>query len=193
MALIGGVTIVLAVGGGAAWIRNQTWPHAWWLYTAGVVALATANCVLLFHLGDLSEAPAMLLPASQRDRKEHTLAGQTLIHCGGLSWGKVLGFALVLALAIELFTIWARFGLGLAATRDTGVIGHLTFGLRIHHGYVGFLLAMLAWLLPEGHSGLRNLTWMVAIALMASDLLHHVAVLWPITGSPEFDLVYPRH
>jgi len=31
----------------------------------------------------------------------------------------------------------------------------------------------------------------VGWALLISDLTHHFAVLWPVTGSPQFDLVYP--
>jgi hypothetical protein len=29
--------------------------------------------------------------------------------------------------------------------------------------------------------------------LIFSDLAHHFIVLWPITGSPEFDIIYPDH
>jgi hypothetical protein len=32
----------------------------------------------------------------------------------------------------------------------------------------------------------------VAIGLVISDIIHHFLVLWPVTGSPEFDLRYPR-
>jgi hypothetical protein len=98
-------------------------------------------------------------------------------------------WGLALAVPIELITDLARFGLNLQATRDTGVLAHLTFGLRIHHGYLGLLLCMLAWLRP----GLwRNLALVLGAALLTSDLAHHFAVLWPITGSPQFDLVYPQ-
>ena len=31
----------------------------------------------------------------------------------------------------------------------------------------------------------------IGIALVASDLVHHFLVLWPIVCSPEFDLFYP--
>jgi hypothetical protein len=109
-------------------------------------------------------------------------------HCAGLSLGQVVGFGLVLAAAIELFTVWTRFGLGLEATRDTPALARWTFGLRIHHGYVGVVLAAAAWLFGPG---VRNFLCMLAIGLIASDLMHHFLVLWPLTGSPQFDLVYP--
>ena len=32
----------------------------------------------------------------------------------------------------------------------------------------------------------------IGIALALSDAVHHFLVLWPIVGSPQFDLVYPR-
>ena len=118
---------------------------------------------------------------------------QIVDHCSKLSATQVALFGLVLAVAIEALTIWTRFGLGLQATRDTGFIGTLTFGVRVHHGYVGVLLAILgSWLFPN-NIGLRNVCWMIALALILSDLMHHFLVLWPTTGSPEFDLVYPSN
>ena len=113
-------------------------------------------------------------------------------HCAALGLFKVVFFGVVLAIAIEAFTVWARFGLGLESTRDTGFISALTFSLRIHHGYLGVLLWFCAWWLFREHPGLRNALWTVAIALFLSDMIHHFAVLWPITGSPQFHLVYPQ-
>ncbi|MFH1468454.1 MAG: hypothetical protein ABIO70_28955 [Pseudomonadota bacterium] len=98
------------------------------------------------------------------------------------------GYGLALAVAMEAVTCLFRFGLGLQATRDTGFLARLTFGLRIHHGYVGLLLILLAALRP----GLwRNLALIVGVGMLVSDLIHHFLVLWPITGSPQFDLTYP--
>ncbi len=90
----------------------------------------------------------------------------------------------------ELGTVAGRFGLDVQSTRDTTFISSLTFGLRIHHGYIGLVMILIAWLGVKNR-GARNLVIIVGIALVFSDLLHHFAVLWPITGSPEFDLVYP--
>jgi hypothetical protein len=33
----------------------------------------------------------------------------------------------------------------------------------------------------------------LGIALLASDLIHHFAILWPLTGTPEFHLKYPAN
>lgn len=97
----------------------------------------------------------------------------------------------VLTVVIELLCILARFGLGFESTVSTAsTIGVLTFGLRIHHGYVGALLIVLTWLLRLPSEWLR---WfqIIGLALFVSDLVHHFFVLWPLTGSPQFDLVYP--
>jgi hypothetical protein len=115
---------------------------------------------------------------------------KVLKHCAAMSFWKVLSYGLILAVAFEAFTMLCRFGLNLQSTRDTGAIGAFTFGLRIHHGYIGLFLVPLAWCFPLG---LRHALWMVAIGLILSDLAHHFLVLWPLTGSPQFDIVYPQH
>jgi len=102
---------------------------------------------------------------------------------------QVLWFGLVLAFSMELFTVWLRFGLGLQATRDTSIMGALTCGIRIHHGYVGVLVILFAHVFARP-AGLCNFLLMVGIALVVSDAVHHLLVLWPITGSPQFDLMY---
>jgi hypothetical protein len=113
-----------------------------------------------------------------------------LAHCAALSFWKVLIYGLILALLFEAITIGLRFGFQLQSTRDTTAIGAITFGLRVHHGYIGLFLVPLAWCFPLG---LRHAVWMIAIGLIFSDLAHHFLILWPITGSPEFHLVYPDH
>lgn len=97
-----------------------------------------------------------------------------------------------LTLAIELICIVLRFGFGAESTAATAsTIGVLTFGIRIHHGYVGALLIPLglAWKIRRQSIGWS--LFVIGIALVFSDLIHHFLVLWPITGSPHFDLVYP--
>lgn len=95
-----------------------------------------------------------------------------------------------LTVAIELVTCFFRFGMNLRSTHDTAWIARFTFGIRIHHGYIGVLMVVIALMLA--HGVVR--TWFVRIgaALVLSDLIHHFLVLWPIVGSPEFDLVYPE-
>jgi hypothetical protein len=109
-------------------------------------------------------------------------------YCATLSFWRVFSIGLVLAIVFELFTIAGRYGFGLQTTRDTTVIAPFTFGLRVHHGYIGVFLLLLGWCFPRG---LRHLLWIVAFGLILSDLGHHFIVLWIIEGSPQFDLVYP--
>ena len=98
-------------------------------------------------------------------------------------------WCLALTAAIEIVTCLLRFYLNLEATRDTADLGLFTFGLRIHHGYVGVVVILLGLLLARG----PILTWTLIIgaALLFSDLIHHFLVLWPMTGSPQFDFFYP--
>ncbi len=106
-----------------------------------------------------------------------------------LTWKDICWIA-GLTVLFEGVTCLFRFGWGMESTRDTGVLRHLTFGLRIHHGYLGVLLAGAAFLFPREWR-LRKWCLYVGMALVASDLAHHFLVLWPITGDPHFDLTYP--
>lgn len=100
-------------------------------------------------------------------------------------------WCLMLTVLFEGLTAWLRFGWSLQSTRDTGFLRTLTLGLRIHHGYLGFFIVLLGWLWWQRHP--RTARWLrrVGVALILSDLIHHFMVLWPITGSPQFDLFYP--
>lgn len=96
-------------------------------------------------------------------------------------------------LLFELPTLIARFGFGLASTRSTAAwVAPLTFGFRIHHGYIGVAAVLFALCLPAKRR--RVIYWcaVIGLGLIFSDLLHHFLVLWPLTGSPQFDLVYPE-
>ena len=112
-----------------------------------------------------------------------------LAFVGRLSFRRVLFLGLFCAVAIEALTAALRFGLDLQVTRDTRPVGTFTFGLRIHHSYLGLLLVPAA--LWVRHRSLRNLLLIVAIGLFLSDMFHHFFVLWLLTGSPRFDLFYP--
>lgn len=97
---------------------------------------------------------------------------------------------LAFAAAVEVITCVARFGLGLESTRDTSFLSRLTFGLRLHHGYLGALLLIVAIFVRDPLW--RRLLIVVGGGLVVSDLVHHFLILWPIVGSPEFHLRYPR-
>jgi len=99
----------------------------------------------------------------------------------------------VATLLIEAVTVFFRFGLALAASRDTrSWIAPFTFNLRIHHGYLGILLMAAAWLLFGLRSRLDAVFLMLGAAFFLSDVIRHFLVLWPITGDAELHFVYPR-
>ena len=99
-----------------------------------------------------------------------------------------IGRGITFAFACELLTVILRFGFKLQSTRDTQFLSELTFGYRIHHGYAGVALLLITLVLS--HSALRNLQIIIGLGLVISDAIHHLVVLWSITGSPEFDLRY---
>lgn len=104
---------------------------------------------------------------------------------------KLLG-TVFLTFIIELTTMFFRFGLGLQSTVHTAsTIGKLTFGIRIHHGYLG-LLMLLAFLFSSRIKRLRysGLWLIIGLSLLISDAIHH-SLLYLLTGSSDFDLVYP--
>jgi hypothetical protein len=98
---------------------------------------------------------------------------------------------LVLTLIIEAITLFFRFGLGLESTRDTAsTVGRLTFGIRIHHGYIGLALLIATFFF----SRLKKHRYVSCIqvagaSLLLSDIIHHI-ILFLVTGSSDFDLVY---
>lgn len=99
---------------------------------------------------------------------------------------------ILLAILFELLTIWCRFCRGLVAAQHTAVIGKFTRGIRIHHGYLGVFTAIGGAGTLSFFEIMGILLIVLSIGLVLSDLVHHFLVLWPITGSHQFDLVYPR-
>jgi len=116
-------------------------------------------------------------PTAKRNRFDFSLNG-------------VFAYGLILGVVCEVLTLTARFGMGFESTRDTQWIGDYSFGLRIHHGYVGVLLIIAAALLLRGRPRLKATFLTLGIGLFFSDLVHHFLILWPLTGSPQFDFVY---
>jgi hypothetical protein len=96
---------------------------------------------------------------------------------------------LLLAALIEALTLYCRFGLDLQSTRDTRWLARWTRGIRIHHGYVG-AVALGPLMLAPVEPMIADIGVIAAGALILSDLVHHFLVLWPLTGSPQFDLTY---
>ena len=108
----------------------------------------------------------------------------------------ILPWAVGLTVLFELVTVLFRFGFKIEATRDTAkYVARWTRGFRIHHGYWGvplIVLGVAAIALPLGPAQAAAWLVIVGLALIKSDLVHHFLVLWPITGSHDFDLVYPE-
>ena len=105
---------------------------------------------------------------------------------------QVIAWSILLAMLIEAVTVLFRFGLGLESTHDTAsTVGRLTGGIRIHHGYLGVVVVLVAGSVLRRCPSVGRWLLIAGIALIASDLAHHFLVLWPIVGSPQFDLVYP--
>ncbi len=105
-------------------------------------------------------------------------------------WGGFIVLSSALTVIIELITILLRFGCNLRSQSNLRFLGYLTGGVRIHHMNAGIIIFMIVPFLQI------PLFWQQAVlaagaALVLSDLIHHFLVLWPITGSHEFDLTYP--
>lgn len=99
----------------------------------------------------------------------------------------------ILTTVIELLCVVCRFGFGLKSTVATAsTIGKWTFGYRIHHGYIGLFLLPVGLILYYRYPTFGKWLVIFGAALLVSDLIHHFLVLWPITGSPQFDIVYPQ-
>jgi hypothetical protein len=108
-----------------------------------------------------------------------------------LTRNQVIVWSIILTAAIELLTVLMRFGFKMQARHGSALgVRTLTHGVRIHHGYIGVALILVAQAVLVGRPLLSRWVLVIGIALLASDLIHHFAVLWPITGSPEFDLFY---
>jgi len=103
---------------------------------------------------------------------------------------QIIIWSIVTTVVMETVTLVLRFGFELESTRDTAsTIGQLTMGLRIHHSYIGVVFLLLS--LVVSRPNFRVPLIVLGCGLFWSDVIHHFLVLWPITGSPEFHLVYP--
>ncbi len=108
-----------------------------------------------------------------------------------LSWLEFAGAALAVTLAFEAITVLLRFGFNLQANSDLAFLSSWTGGLRIHHLKFGVLLCIIAYtsgVAPQWYNALM----IVGTGLIVSDVSHHFLVLWPLTGSHEFNLTYPE-
>ena len=105
---------------------------------------------------------------------------------------QIVIYSLLLAAILEGVTIFFRFGLGLESTKATAsTTGRLTGGIRIHHGYLGVVAILVAPAVLRRWPAATHWLLVIGVALTLSDAVHHYLVLWPIVGSPQFDLIYP--
>ncbi len=108
-----------------------------------------------------------------------------------LSKKQIVLCSCISTLILELIFVLFRFGFGLESTRDTAsTIGVLTFGIRIHHGYIGLLAVAISLLLFKSKPQIAQWLLIIGTTLFCSDLIHHFIVLWIFIGSPEFDFRY---
>jgi hypothetical protein len=96
-------------------------------------------------------------------------------------------FILFIALLVELITVIGRFGLHISM-KDiwTGAMKKrgAKHWVHFHHAFFGIIVAIVALLIdtPLGVS--------LGLGIALSDIIHHALVLWPLTGSPEFHILY---
>ncbi len=110
-----------------------------------------------------------------------------------LSMRQIVVYSLLLTALLEGVTVFFRFGLGMEATKATAsTTGRLTGGVRVHHGYLGIVAILVAAAMLRRRPDVARWLLVVGVALVLSDAVHHFLVLWPIVGSPQFDLVYPQ-
>ncbi len=108
-----------------------------------------------------------------------------------MSKNKIILYSIFLTVIIEIICLVLRYGFGLESSKDTAsTIGMITFGIRVHHGYVGLILLVLAWVYRKKRTVLFDLILICGLGLFLSDIIHHFFVLWPIEGSPNFDMFY---
>jgi cardiolipin synthase len=106
---------------------------------------------------------------------------------------QILIWSLILTVVFEAITLLFRFVFTLQSNESTlSNVGWMTGGIRIHHGFFGVLLLLVALWIRSRQAVLVSWLIIVGGALIASDLVHHFLVLWPLTGDPQFSLVYPK-
>ena len=97
---------------------------------------------------------------------------------------------IILTIAIEFLTLFNRFFLKLSSKEIyIKIIKRLDlkFFVHVHHSIFGLVLAIVSY-----YFGFV-LFFNFGVAMILSDAIHHVLVLWPILGHPEFHIVYRNY
>ena len=101
----------------------------------------------------------------------------------------MLNFWLIIitALIIEIVTIVGRFGLKIS-TKNVWIAVMKHYNRRhwvhMHHVFLGLIIAAIAILTDN------NLALNLGLGVILSDAIHHLVILWPLVGSPEFHIIY---
>ena len=91
------------------------------------------------------------------------------------------------AFVIEIITIIGRFKFKISTKNLwTSIMKHYNrrHWVHVHHVFLGLLIVAVSLIVKN------NLALNLGLGIMASDVVHHLLVLWPLIGSPEFHVVY---
>jgi hypothetical protein len=103
----------------------------------------------------------------------------------------ISAWTLGLTFVFEAITLFFRFACGLEwAKVGKSTVGAATFGIRIHHSFVGLAMVAAGAIPAVASSLLGGMVVATGGALFLSDMIHHFLVLWPVTGRAQFDFVY---
>lgn len=94
---------------------------------------------------------------------------------------------IILTILIELITLFARFIIKVSSKETIIKImkkHNFKHFIHFHHGILGIMLTFIS--IYFGFQLLLD----AGISLIFSDAIHHLFVLWPIIGHPEFHLIY---
>jgi len=98
-----------------------------------------------------------------------------------------IALIVIVTIFIELITLSARFSFKMSS-KGTMINFmkryHLKFIPHFHHGLLGILLIALFFVIGY------KVFLVLGPSLILSDAFHHLFILWPIVGHPEFHLIY---
>lgn len=100
-----------------------------------------------------------------------------------IDWSLVI----ISTIIIEIITLFGRFVFKKSSKENYFKILkklNARYFIHFHHGFFGVIILLVSYF--YGFVFLFNL----GIGFILSDLVHHFVILWSITGSPEFHLIY---
>lgn len=94
---------------------------------------------------------------------------------------------IIFTISIELVTLFARFVTKLSSKKEIIKLmkkHNFKYIFHFHHGILGIILTFISI-----YFGMQLLLD-AGLSLIFSDAIHHLLILWPIVGHPEFHLIY---